>query len=154
VLKREKETQMTKTEMLGEIVVASRIIRIALAYCNAQTAISGLENAPVPDRQWQACCAVAARFIADPRGMTAELCHHEWRLSQMRSSHPSYWPTAASRRWDDLLPLDQYVERAGLAAMRAELGEMEREQVDSRTHENQTVGMCEGTAQSTNRLES
>ena len=144
---------MTNTEVHHEIVAAFRIIRIALAYCNAQTATSGLENAPVPERQWHACCAVAARFITDPQTMRPELCHHEWRLSQMRSSHPAYWPSAASRHWDDLAPMDQYVERAGLAAMRAELREIEREELDIHTHKKPTVGTSEGTAPNTDQLE-
>ena len=116
-----------------EALAASIIVRVALAYCNAQTATLGLEDAPVPDRQWQACCAVAARSIPDPQAMTPELCHHEWRLNQMRSSHPGYWPPAASRNWDDLSPMDQYVERSGLAAMRAELLEIERQREEQST---------------------
>ncbi len=50
----------------------------------------------------------------------------ELRLSQMRHSHPQFWPAAASRTWDELDPMDQYVERAGLAAMRQALNETRR----------------------------
>ncbi len=105
-------------EINQEAQAAAMIVRIALAYCNSQDALSGQEQPAVYDRQWQACCAVASRFLADPEAMTPQLCHHEWRLSQMRSSHPRYWPTAARTGWDDLSPMDQYAERAGLAAMR------------------------------------
>ncbi|MEP1352605.1 MAG: hypothetical protein ABJX32_18940 [Tateyamaria sp.] len=44
----------------------------------------------------------------------------------MRHGHPQFWPAAASRTWDELDPMDQYVERAGLAAMRQALNETRR----------------------------
>ena len=104
-----------------EIAAANLITRIAQAYCDAQSALSGETNPPIYDRQWQACCTVAGRFLADPGAITPQLCHHEWRLSQMNASHPQYWPSAARLDWDDLSPTDQYLERAGLAAMRQAL---------------------------------
>ena len=63
--------------------------------------------------------------------MTAELCHHEWRLSQMRSSHPAYWPAAVLTDWSDLPAMDRYVESAGLAAMRSELAQIMSSQENS-----------------------
>jgi hypothetical protein len=113
-------------EIQLETAAARQIVLIAMAYCEAQTATSGEESPMVLDRQWQACCGVAARFLSDPEAMTPQLCHHEWRLSQMRHSHPPFWPAAASRTWDELDPMDQYVERAGLAAMRQALNETRR----------------------------
>ena len=109
-----------------EAAAARHIVLIAMAYCEAQTATSGEESPIVHDRQWQACCGVAARFLSDPEAMTPQLFHREWRLSQMRHSHPQFWPAAASRTWDELDPMDQYVERAGLAAMRQALDETRR----------------------------
>ncbi len=115
---------MSNDEVLVESKAAFRIVRIAKAYCDAQGAPTGLENPWVPDRQWQASCAVAVRFLADTKSMTAELCHYEWRLSQMRSSYPAYWPAAVLSDWSDLPAMDRYVESAGLAAMRSELAEI------------------------------
>lgn len=116
-----------------ETIEAAKIVRIALAYCSAQDSLSGQDQPAVYDRQWQACCGVAARFLHDPKAMTAELCHHEWRLSQMRSSHPQYWPAAASVDWDQLDGTNRYAEYAGLAAMRQELLEIEREEEEQLT---------------------
>ncbi len=115
---------MSNEKIILESEAAFRIVRFAKAYCDAQGAPSGSENPPVSDRQWQASCAVALRFLADPQSMTAELCHHEWRLSQIHYSHPAYWPAAALPDWDDLPAMDQYWESAGLAAMRNELVEI------------------------------
>jgi len=122
---------MSNDEVLLESEAAFRIVRIAKAYCDAQGAPTGLENPPVSDRQWQASCAVAVRFLADPKSMTAELCHHEWRLSQMRSSHPAYWPAAVLTDWSDLPAMDRYVESAGVAAMRSELAQIMSSQENS-----------------------
>ena len=58
---------MSNDEVLLESEAAFRIVRIAKAYCDAQGAPTGLENPPVSDRQWQASCAVAVRFLADPQ---------------------------------------------------------------------------------------
>lgn len=116
-----------------EARAAQTIVCIALAYCDAQNATSGVENPPVSDRQWQACCGVASRFLADPNTMTPELCHHEWRLVQMRASHPEFWPPAARVGWDQLDTMKQYVERAGLAAMRQELARIRAEEEEAYT---------------------
>ncbi len=116
-----------------EARAAKTIVRVADAYAGAQDALSGDPNLVISDRQWQACCGVASRFLADPEAMTPALCHHEWRLVQMRSSHPKHWPPAASRDWDELDPMDQYVERAGLAAMRQELERIRAEEEEAYT---------------------
>ena len=46
--------------------------------------------------------------------MTPALCHHEWRLSQMRHSHPTFWPPAVATDWEDLRPTDRMLEAMGL----------------------------------------
>ncbi len=119
---------MSTSTIFEETRAANQIVRIARAYCDAQNVLTGSENPQTCDRQWQACCGVAARFLANPVAMTPELCHHEWRLSQMRYSHPDYWPWSAKLNWSELAPTDQYLERAGLAAMRQELHEINFEQ--------------------------
>ena len=110
-----------------EMDAANRIVRIALAYCDAQCITSGIEQHVAHDRQWQACCGVASRFLADPAAMTPALCHHEWRLSQMRHSHPTFWPPAVATDWEDLSPTDRMLEAMGLRAMREELSYLESE---------------------------
>ena len=110
-----------------EMDAANRIIRIALAYCETQDILSGQIERPVHDRQWQACIGVATRFLTDPAAMTPALCHHEWRLSQMRHSHPTFWPPAVATDWEDLSPTDRMLESMGLRAMREELSYLESE---------------------------
>ncbi len=117
----------------SEINAANRIVRVALAYCNAQYTLSGIEHPVAPERQWQACCTVASRFLADPAAMTPQLCHQEWRLSQMRHSHPAYWPSAAATEWEQLSPTDRMLENMGLRAMRDELLRLESEEEERLT---------------------
>jgi hypothetical protein len=111
-----------------EIKTANNIVRIAMAYCEAQNSVTGMEAPPVPDRQWQACCGVASRFLADPSAMTPQICHHAWRLSQMRHSHPACWPPAVATEWEHLSPTDRMLEGMGLRAMRDELRRIEAEE--------------------------
>ncbi len=120
-------------EIDQETQAAQTIVRIALAYCDAQDALTGQVQPEVYDRQWQACCGVAARFLADSEAMTPQLCHHEWRLSQMRSSHPRYWPSAAGVDWANLDGINQYAEIAGLAAMRQALQDIRWEEDETLT---------------------
>ena len=120
-------------DMTAEMDAANRIVRIALAYCDAQSVTSGIEQPAAHDRQWQACCGVAARFLSDPKAMTPALCHHEWRLSQMRHSHPAYWPPAVSTNWEDLPGTDRMIEGMGLRAMRDELLCIETEEEERLT---------------------
>jgi len=115
-------------ELKQEVDAAGRIVRVAQAYADAQHVLDGYKNPSVSDRQWQACCLVASRFLADPDAMTPQQCHHEWRLSQMRSSHPAFWPTAVATEWGDLSVTDRMLESIGLRAMRDELQRIETEQ--------------------------
>lgn len=112
----------------SEINAANRIVRIALAYSDAQGVTSGHESPAASGRQWQACCGVAARFLADPAAMTPALCHHEWRLNQMQSSHPAFWLPAVSASWEDLPATGRMTTGMGLRAMRDELLRLESEE--------------------------
>ncbi len=116
-----------------ETTTAWRTTRVAEAYARAQCVLSGQTHPYVHDRQWQACWAVAERFLSEPGTMTLQLCHHVWRMAQMQHSHPDHWPEAAIYDWHDLDPTNQYCERAGLAAMREALHAIEWEEAEALT---------------------